>query len=150
MDLYAILEENDIDLISYHIPVQGVKGLQFDKSIVIDKGVITEAEKNCILAEEIGHYLTSSGNILDQKNLSNLKQEKKAREWAYHNRISLDSLYKAFIKGAHNLFELASLLDVTEDFLHEAIMHFKSKYGMYFESDEYIVYFEPFGVLKKF
>lgn len=147
--LYRLIDDEKIKWIEDDLTSMNLKGLCIDNIIVLDKYIDTEAEKHCVLAEEVGHYMTSKGNILNQKCLSSLKQEIKAREWAYENCISLDSLYGAFEKGAHNLFELASTLNVTEAFLHEAIMHFKSKYGMFFETDEYIVYFEPFGVMKK-
>ena len=41
----------------------GFKGLYYDGHILIDSS-LTETEKYCILAEEIGHHFTSSGNIM--------------------------------------------------------------------------------------
>lgn len=46
---------------------------------------------------------------------------------------------------------MAEHLEVTEDFLESSIQHYKEKYGVLFEIDNYIVFFEPnFGVMKKF
>ena len=41
------------------------------------------------LAEELGHHYTTVGDILDQTNVSNRKQERLARVWAYNRRIGL-------------------------------------------------------------
>lgn len=45
------------------------------KRIAIRKDIETQAEKSCVLAEEIGHDRTSSGDILDQDNIMKQKQE---------------------------------------------------------------------------
>lgn len=71
-----------------------IKGLYSDKVIWINKNIPTNDEKACILAEELGHYHTSSGNILDQSKISNRKQELRARTWAYERLVPLQKLYK--------------------------------------------------------
>ena len=53
------------------------------KRIAIRKDLETSAEKTCVLAEELGHHYTSVGNILDQSDPNNRKQEILARTWAY-------------------------------------------------------------------
>ena len=50
-------------------------GLLKGKRIAIRKDIETQAEKSCVLAEEIGHDRTSSGDILDQDNIMKQKQE---------------------------------------------------------------------------
>ncbi len=47
-------------------PLTEHDGLIRGSHIAIRKDIETQAEKSCVLAEEIGHYRTSSGNILDQ------------------------------------------------------------------------------------
>lgn len=54
-------------------------GLIRGNRIAIRKDIETQAEKSCVLAEEIGHYHTSSGNILDQNKVESRKQEYRAR-----------------------------------------------------------------------
>lgn len=56
-----------------------LKGLYYNGTIGIDKNIETDKEKACVLAEELGHYHTSSGNILDQGDVFNRKQELRAR-----------------------------------------------------------------------
>lgn len=82
---------------------------------------MTDAQKACTLAEELGHYYTNYGDIMDQTDVTARKQEAKARLWAYNTMISYDMLIEAFEHGCRNRYEIAEYLEVTEDFLQEAI-----------------------------
>jgi len=128
--------------------VDGLKGLYADGCIAIKK-TLTVAEKGCILAEGIGHHLTTIGDILDQSNINNRKQEYKARIIAYEFQIGLYGLIESYEARCTSLYMMADYLDVTEEFLHEALEYYKSKYGLFAKLDNYIIYFEPsFGVMK--
>lgn len=127
-----------------------IKGLYCSNTIAISKKLETDAEKTCVLAEEIGHHYTSSGNILEQSNINSAKQEKKARRWAYERLIGITVLIHAYKSGVRNRFELAEFLNVTEDFLEEALKHYKEKYGSFYAIDNYIIYFEPLAILEMF
>lgn len=124
------------------------KGLYCDNVIAISKRIKTTSEKTCILAEELGHHYTSVGDILDQSKIENRKQEKKARGWAYQKLVGITKLIEAYKAGCRNRYELAEFLEVTEEFLQEAITYYKEKYGVYYQIDNYIVYFEPLGVFE--
>lgn len=101
-----------------------------------------------MLAEEIGHYRTSSGNILDQNKEESRKQEYRARLYGYNLKIGLTGLISAYEAGCGNLCEMAEYLDATEEYLKEAIDCYKSKYGLCTSIDNYIIYFEPLAVIK--
>ena len=127
------------------------KGLYADGVIGISKHIETNAEKACILAEEIGHYHTSYGNILDQTSISNRKQELRARAWAYEKMIPLSFIVKGYQAQCKNRDELAEFLGVTEEFLIETIDYYKRKLGLFYRIDEkYIITFEPLGVFEQF
>ena len=85
---------------------------------------LSSNEKHCILAEEIGHYKTSSGDILDQDSTSNRKQEKLARIWAYNKILPIESIESAASKGYTTLWDMAEYLDVDEAFLKEALIYY--------------------------
>lgn len=104
------------------------KGICKGKKIGIRKGM-SETEKACILAEEIGHYYTTVGNILDQRDAGNRKQEMIARKWAVDKMISIEDLFRAADQPCNTLFEIAEYLEVTEEFLLEALEVFKKRYG---------------------
>ena len=129
-------------------PLTGHDGLIRGSRIAIRKDIETQAEKSCVLAEEIGHYRTSSGNILDQNKAESRKQEYRARLYGYNLKIGLAGLIRAYEAGCGNLYEMAEYLDATEEYLKEAIDCYKSKYGLCTSIDNYIIYFEPLAVIK--
>lgn len=122
-----------------------IKGLYCDCFIWINKRQ-TAIEKNCVLAEELGHYHTSSGNILDQNKYVNIKQEKVARNWAYKKLVPLPKIIQAHKAGISNKYELADYLNVTEQFLDEAINRYKEKYGVSKNIEDVTIQFDPLCV----
>lgn len=122
--------------------VRGLKGLCYDDCIAIEK-TLDFTEKGCILAEEIGHYLTSSGDILNQDKIENRKQEHKARAVAYDIQIGLSGIIDAYETGCTSPYMIADYLCVTEAFLQDAIEYYSRKYGLYTKIGSYVIYFEP-------
>ena len=124
-------------------------GLLRGKRIAIRKDIETQAQKSCVLAEEIGHHCTSSGDILDQTDIMNRKQEYRARFYGYNLKIGLTGLIRAYEEGCQNLYEMAECLDVTEEYLRNALQCYRSKYGECVSVDNYLICFEPkFAVIK--
>lgn len=64
-------------------------GLIKGNRIAIRKDIETQKEKSCVLAEEIGHDRTSYGDILDQNDIMNRKQEYRARLYGYNLKVGL-------------------------------------------------------------
>jgi len=125
------------------------KGLINNDVIGINKNIGTEAERACVLAEELGHYHTSSGNIIDMSNETNVKQERFARLWSYNKMIGLHGIIEAHKKGCSTRHEMANCLGVTEEFLDEAIKIYTEKYGVCTQVDNYIIFFIPsLGVME--
>jgi len=140
--LLSELEKQGIDVIEMNLKGKA-KGYYCDDTIVIDSKIETKAQKKSTLIEEVGHVKTSSGNILDDKDIKNVKQEKIARRWGYEYIIGLTDLINAFNAGVHGRYELAEYLNVTEQFLQETIDYYKEKYGTYYELDKYYICFSP-------
>lgn len=118
------------------------KGFCKGDKIGIQKDLTTN-DKACTLAEEVGHSKLTVGNILDLNNLSNSKQEYKARLYAYNKLVGLQGLIDARLAGCSNRHETAEYLNVTEKFLNDAVECYKSKYGLSAKVDNYIITFEP-------
>ena len=124
-------------------------GLIKGDRIAIRKDLNTSTEKSCVLAEELGHHYTTIGNIIDQSNNENRKQELKARAWAYNEMVGLSGIVKAYEAGCRSRSEAAECLNVTEAFLQEAMEYYRNKYGVAVNNDRYVIYFEPcLGILK--
>ncbi len=144
------IHHNNVPVVEMDLSqVEGLKGLYYNGRIAIKQNM-SETEKACVLAEELGHHFTSTGNILDQSIVENRKQELKARLWAYNCQIGLTGIISAYEHGCGNSHEMAEYLEVTEEFLNEALEAYRQKYGVCKEVDNYIIYFLPnLGVMKK-
>ena len=104
---------------------------------------MTQVEKSCILAEELGHHYTTAGNIMDQTDTGNRKQELRARLWAYNAKIGLQGIIDAYKARRTSPEEMAEFLDVTPEFLQDALECYRSKYSPYVSVDNYVIFFEP-------
>ena len=98
-------------------------GLYADGCVWINQDMPTN-RKACVLAEEVGHYETSSGNILDQTDTGNRKQELTARKWAYNKVVPEEKISEAISSGYTEVWEIADHLDVDERFLREALKYY--------------------------
>lgn len=144
MTYEALLNEADSHRLTVkEKPLKQHDGLIVGSKIAIRKNIGTTAEKSCVLAEELGHHYTSSGNILDQSDTMNRKQEYRARLYGYNLKIGLMGIVQAYEHGCRNRYEMAEYLDCTEEYLTEALNCYRSKYGEYTKIDNYIVYFMP-------
>jgi len=132
----------------YDLSGTQLKGLYCDSVVALSNELDTSAQRSCVLAEELGHHYTTTGNILDQSIAANRKQEHRARVWAYRRAFRLTELISAYKYGCRNRYEIAEHLNVTESFLIDAIAHYKTQYGTYAKVDNYLIYFEPLGVLE--
>lgn len=99
-------------------PLVAYDGLISGDRIAIREDMTT-ARKACVLAEELGHHYTSVGDILDQTDLENQRQEFRARIWAYKKLLSMDKVLDAAGKGYTAPHDMAEYLDVDEEFLRE-------------------------------
>lgn len=123
------IDKNGLQL--YELPMHNdVKGLCIGKNIIINKTIESNTEKSCVLAEEIGHYITTVGNITEGNDIACAKQELKARAYAYDALIGLDGIADALKAGSRNFAEAAEYLCVTEDFFNDAIKYYMGKYGV--------------------
>lgn len=151
MDYESLLSAADKEgLIVKERPFRTYDGRIKGNNIYLRKGM-TLNEKSCVLAEELGHHYTSVGNILDMSVSENRKQEQQARLWAYDKMIGLPGIIKAYkARRIESPIEMAEYLDVTEEFLMEALNCYKSKYGQCVRLGHYYIMFDPLAVIEKY
>ena len=101
-----ILSESE-SLIIKEAPISGYGVRIYKNRIAINRSLPTQVEKSCVLAEELGHHYTTTGDILDQNNVMNRKQEYRARLYGYNLKIGLTGLIRAYEYGCRNLYEMA-------------------------------------------
>ena len=151
MNSYEILlsEASENGLVVKEKPLKYNNGRIKGSRVAIRQDLSTSIEKACVMAEELGHHYTTYGNILDQSDASNRKQELRARAWAYNKQIGLLGLIRAYEHGCRNRFEVAEFLEVTEEVLEECLIFYRNKYGVCANIDNYVVYFIPNLVIMK-
>ena len=143
MDFDVLLDDADAEgLAIKERPFQTYDGRIKGKNIYLRRDMDSTTKK-CVLAEELGHHYTSVGNILDQSDPNNRKQERKARLWGYDRLIGLSGIIQAFEHGCQSCYEMADYLGVTEAYLRECIDCYRNKYGISKKIGNYIIYFEP-------
>lgn len=146
----ALLDEAcDIGLIVKEKPLQYNNGRIKGNRIAIRQDINTTTEKACVLAEELGHYYTTVGNIINMESAQNRKQERQARLWAYNKQIGLQGLIRAYEAGCQNRYEVAEYLEVTNEFLAECIECYRQKYGVGTTVDNYYIMFIPYLAVGK-
>ncbi|MGF2943243.1 ImmA/IrrE family metallo-endopeptidase [Enterococcus xiangfangensis] len=132
MDKY----ETMLDEISSEVPVietdlenlTGYTGLYRNGRLYLDRNRKL-SEKIVVLAEEYAHHKLTTGNIIDYRSPGAWKEEWKARRYAIEKIVSLDDLLNCALNDCHSKLECAEYLDVTPDFIEEALTHYHSKFG---------------------
>lgn len=137
-----LMESDRNNIITKEKPLRLHDGRIKGNKILI-RSDMSETRKSCVLAEELGHYYTTVGNILDQTDENNRKQELRARLWAYNRLVGLSGIVKAYKHGCGSLTETSEYLNVTEDFLLDALKEYESKYGTSVVCGEYEISFTP-------
>lgn len=112
--------ENEVTVEEYDMRTEG---FYFDEHILIKNGLST-IRKTCILAEEIGHHFTSVGDILDQNDIDNQKQEHKARVWAYQKLLPLENVHLVAMQGYTEPWQMAEYFDLDEEFVRAALKYY--------------------------
>lgn len=138
-----LIEADQTGLIVKELPLVSSDGRCKGMRIAIRQDIPTLRRKADTLAEEMGHYHTSVGRIIEQDTINARKQERTARLWAYDRLIGLSGIIKGFQNHCANCYELAECLNVTEEFLREALDCYKGKYGQSVKLEGYIIFFEP-------
>ena len=139
----------DAGVTVYTASLSGHAGLYSDGVILLSDALRTTAEKACVLAEELSHHFTACGNITGSA-VPAIKQEIQGRRAAHEILVPIHSLVEAMTTGCcRSRYEVAEYLEVTEEFLNEALEQYRLKYGHYLSFGDFFLFFEPFGVLQR-
>lgn len=141
-NLISLAEEKGIKVIESDLGIDKPFGRCIGNTIIVNNRV-SDYEKYCVLAEELGHFDLTVGNITNQKDFNNRKQELVARRWSYEKLVSINDIINALLNGIDNIHDLAEHLEVTTEFLIQAINHYKNKYGVYYPGNTHVLVFEP-------
>lgn len=124
--LESLLEEasqSDIDVMDDDMSVPGMHAAYFvtdiGKCIMLRRDG-TQAERACWMAEELGHHNTGCNSVLRYKSVADWKAEARARRWAHDRLLSYDAVMVA-ARNTDDIYEIAFSLDVSVEFLREAM-----------------------------
>lgn len=120
--LYSLAEKENIDVYEYKFN-NNIKGTYIDdlKCIGLNKS-LTNTDRKCTLAEELGHYYCNATYPLSCKDETLIdKAEYRAKKWAVKTLISPSDLKKAKLLGLKYKWELAEFFGVTEYIAEKAV-----------------------------
>lgn len=140
-------QASDDGVAVYEIPMIGHDGLYGDNTILLNSDLKTTAEKTCILAEELGHHYTAAGDITGTSAVAR-KQERIGRKCAYEQLVPINDLAAA-LRICRSKFEIAEQLDVTEEFLSDAIEYYFQRHGHWINTKYGAMCLSPLGLLRK-
>jgi hypothetical protein len=127
--------------------VEGYSGLLIRKGEIALAFVNNQLDRRkmaAILAEELGHILTSMGDtvrISDQRKIG--RAEERAIRKAIAILISPEDVITAILSGIRNWYDLSEQLDLPEDFLRKAVDVWKLTIGPCYVSGSNILWFDP-------
>lgn len=121
-----------------------VDGLVIGNTIGLSRRLRSYKEKGCVLAEEIAHHDLNVGDILDLSDAGASQQEYRARMRAFDRLVGLAGIVTCFKAGDRTIWEMAERLEVTEDFLREALVAYRNRYGDGVALDDCWIRFEPY------
>ncbi|UYZ36758.1 hypothetical protein OD350_03550 [Clostridium beijerinckii] len=143
-------EAYNLGLVVKEVSLITRKGRCVGNRIAIDKNIKTDAEKACILREEIAHYKTTVGDITDQTKITNIKQERLARNIVIQNSCSLRKIADAVRKGARNKYEIIEILNITLDLFDESVEYYTHKQPDYIDDDIVLHFDNRLQIFRKY
>ncbi|WP_243133749.1 ImmA/IrrE family metallo-endopeptidase [[Clostridium] symbiosum] len=140
-DLLIEAEQQGLKVQELPLPLSDgrIKG----KRIAIRMDIPTIAQKADVLAEELGHYHTTVGKIIELDTIDSCKQERRARLWAYNKRIGMHGIVDAYKHHCSNRYEIANYLGVSEEFFQDALECYQQIYEYGVMVDNYYVQVNP-------
>lgn len=135
------------------IPIDDGKALGnfegfYDNGVILINKNLSETRKAEVLYEELAHHKLTYGNILDLSQFNNRKFENYARRHGYISAVPLREIVEAHNYGVQNLYELSEYLQLSEEYILEAIEIYKKIYGIGTHYGECSITFEPLRVFK--
>ena len=125
LDLYALAEQQNIEVIETSLPENGSLSVMDDSGscyIGIDESVMDGGALEIVhMGHELGHCLT--GSFYNRHTRFDVRQrhENRADKWAIRQIIPVEDLDDAVADGCCEIWELAERFGVTEAFMRKAV-----------------------------
>ncbi len=128
--IYGFAETNDISVCDYTMPENGSMSIMTDSGdcyIGLDPAVQDgSAQERVHLCHELGHCIT--GSFYSRHTAIDCRQrhENTADKWAISKLIPQEDLEKAVSAGHSEVWDLAEIFGVTEDFIRKAVCWYRN------------------------
>lgn len=139
--------ETVIDDVSKTLPIYECNLLQntgryglYSKGHILIEQRMNDKSKKVVIMEEYLHSKHTIGNILDESDIRNKKQENFVRRKNYELLFSWKSIVTAFNMGFTYYHDVAEYFDLPEDFIREAVEHYKSTHELLWDVGEYVIF----------
>lgn len=125
----------------------------FLSGLYVDQHIYLNKNKNYYnhvgtMAEEIGHYMTSTGDITDYSNINNARQERRARRQGIRLLIPLERLIECYELGITYEYDIILHLEIDNQYLKIAIDEYKALFGIEKIFHGYRIIFDPLNIIK--
>lgn len=149
MGLYeeTLIQHDYIEIREADVLPDNLDGVWLGDLILIKRG-LSDREKAGILFEELAHNKLTYGDIADYSKFNNRKFENYARRPGFISAVPLREIVEAYNYGVRNLYELSEYLQLSEEYILEAIEQYKKIYGIGTHYGEYSITFEPLRVYR--
>jgi hypothetical protein len=136
----------EVNITHDYLMPKSLDGIYYDDNIRLNAN--NDYYKNvAVLAEEIGHYYTSSGHITNYRDINNMRQEIRARRVGIKLVLPLENLIDCYEKGHWgDLYAMCLHLEIDRSYFEEAIEDYKRQFGSYVKYDGYLIEFEPLKI----
>ena len=99
------------------------------------------------VAEEIGHHLTTVGNIIDQDTNLKRKQERQARDIGASLVVSLADIIDCYENGCKTIDDCVNHLGVTKQVFNDAISYYTRRFNGIKTENGYTIFFRENGTV---
>ena len=120
---------DDIRIVPIEVAKDGPKALYIKangRKLIALPHSDTEAQRTCMLTEQYGHYVTGDDRVLYYDKIADWKAEARARRYA-HDRLLTPDAIRIAAQNTDDEYEIAFALNVTVEFLRDAIDCFKAR-----------------------
>lgn len=128
LDLYDFAKQQNIEVLQYPMCENGSMSIMDDNGscyIGMDQSVQDgNIQERVHLAHEIGHCATGSFYSIHTAIDCRQRHENKADKWAVQHLIPVEDLDTAVANGCTEIWELAELFGVTEQFMRKAVCYY--------------------------
>jgi hypothetical protein len=129
--LLLLAEEHGLtvyDTLPETLPINGLFIEKGNRKIILMKPSLPDSKYIPVLVEEMGHFVASSGVVVELDGINHIKSENCGRSWAYEFLLPICRFALASaLSGCKTSADYAEVFSLDEEFVSDAIQYHKRK-----------------------